>query len=343
MILIIDRNLHGHRIEFVNHILSFAKTANEKVALWIEDQDYSSKIETLATNPIVETVLQGAFTISKLRQFISLHRDVQIVFLDGDQGVRHVVRNPWLFRKLTTRILFLRLNRPRLAQGPLRLGKYLLKLLLAVFAKIAAKARVSRLVFLRKGAKSFFGQVRDPLPVSPDLAMVSKDLLGGPVRVGIVGTLDPRKSVELAIRSTAELGANFQLILAGEVSPSFKDELRRILETHNEVILIDKYLTEDEMSRLISDMDVFLVLQRENIPSSTLLRALSYGVPTVVGGARVLKSCQKEFPELVLASNLSKYCLKKAIIAGSKLHKNPVKDLPRPLEFAQDLLQEINP
>jgi glycosyltransferase involved in cell wall biosynthesis len=196
---------------------------------------------------------------------------------------------------------------------------------------------MKRLVFIRKRKLSLLGQVRDPLPKT-ELSTRSSKKNGTTKFVGIVGTLDERKSIDLAVRAIKVLGVSYQLNLVGQATESFRPELNRLTSNFSRVRVKDKFLTESEMSREIAALDCFLVLQKINIPSGTLLRALDAGIPSVVGGARVLKVAGVEFQDSITWTKLRVGDVAGAIEVAVNSRPRVVSSIPGPSDFAEDLL-----
>jgi hypothetical protein len=159
-----------------------------------------------------------------------------------------------------------------------------------------------------------------------------------PKRISIIGTIDPRKSIDEAIIAVRELGPGHQLWLSGRVSESYLDKIHRQIKIHSFIHLEDHHLSEDTMQTSFAETDVFLCLQKTNAPSGTLLRALAAGVPTVLAGARVLRSACAIYPKNVIWSSLNSRSIADSIRLALELDAKPIGNLPKPMDFAEDLM-----
>jgi hypothetical protein len=336
MIVLIQTNIHGHRAEYIDHALSWAEKNGHSVLVWIKQATLEAAKKRFPLSDLVSEVRVGEFQDSDIMQLVKSGKISRLVFLDGDLELTFALRNLWHLSKLRSVFLLMRLNYP---SSP-RIGTvmiYFIKYSIAFFLNLLPSTQMKRLVFLRKRKFSFLGQVRDPLPKTEAFPKPRKsnDTMK---YVGIVGTLDERKSIELAVSSINELGVGYQLNLVGQATEGFKPELTRLTSNSPAVHLKEKYLSESEMSREIASLDCFLVLQRMNIPSGTLLRALDAGVPAVVGGANLLKVTGAEFQDSIIWTKLRTADVAVAIEAAVSRTPGRVGSIPGPSDFAMDLL-----
>ena len=106
--------------------------------------------------------------------------------------------------------------------------------------------------------------------------------------VGIVGAIDARKSVPLVYEATLASGADADLVVAG----TLKDDVRAWLDAQpagalDRMILLARYLDNDELDKLVAACDVVSVVQLNKGPSGIMGKALTAGVPVVTAGSRV--------------------------------------------------------
>jgi glycosyltransferase involved in cell wall biosynthesis len=135
--------------------------------------------------------------------------------------------------------------------------------------------------------------VADPIPRTRRLdAPAARRLLGIPEDgryLGFLGGLDQRKAVPelLAAFRTASLGAKDRLLLGGLLDESF----RRLIHDHYQdliaagrLVLIDRYLSTDELLRGFGALDVVCAVYRD-FPglSSLMLKGLAAGRPVIAG------------------------------------------------------------
>ena len=158
------------------------------------------------------------------------------------------------------------------------------------------------------------------------------------MKVGVVGTLDPRKSIELAISAVEKLGEGFELHLVGKVASHFEEELKNLTKDKSFVHLKPGLLSDQELDARIMELDCFLVLQQTNAPSGTLLKALRFGVPVVLGGAKVLRTAAREYPRNVVWTSLTPSQVAISIKKALSKKATPISNLPSAEHFAEDLL-----
>jgi glycosyltransferase involved in cell wall biosynthesis len=279
----------------------------------------------------------GPLDLTYLNSISNSTDKVRLIFLDGDRNLFYGIKNFKKIANFQASFLLMRLNFPT-THSVREHFAFLVKFTLALILKFSRKVEVKRLVFLRKSRISMFGQVRDPLPNQSDFMPMYGDQNRSVKQIGIVGTIDERKSIDLAIQSVAELGMGAHLTLTGQVTKNYRERLAELVTASQNVTLVDKYLSENEITSEIRKLDCFLVLQKVNAPSGTLLRALDCGVPIVVGGAKILRSASKAYPDLVTWAPMKPKSLALAIQRASSAEKVQTSGLPTIEDFAEDLL-----
>jgi glycosyltransferase involved in cell wall biosynthesis len=133
--------------------------------------------------------------------------------------------------------------------------------------------------------------VADPVPPVPRLDReAARRLLGIPEEgryLGLLGGLDKRKAVPelLAAFRSADLGSTDRLLLGGRLD----DEFRQLIDNEygelvaaGRVVLIDRFLSRDELSRGFGALDVVCATYRD-FPglASLLLKGLAAGRPVI--------------------------------------------------------------
>lgn len=341
MIILVQTNLEGHRAEYISHLLSAKQAIGVNFGIWVRDATVEELRQKYAQINSVVAFASGEFSTYGLSQLEAQEKIDRLIFLDGDASLKTMLRNFASLRKVRTQALLLRFSPPSIANGWLPILKWILKVVSIGIIHAVSKAQFSRLVFVQKSRLGFLGQVRDPLPQIPETAIapllrVKKE----PYKVGVVGTIDPRKNIQLAAESVAMLGMEFELRLSGEVTPTYKSELNELISQHSQVKVLDAILTEEEMTSEIAILECFLVLQNTNAPSGTLLRALSQGVPVVVGGSRILRSAKKHFPDMVVLVSLNSNSVSQGILKTREMSRHKNSLMPTPQDFASDLIGE---
>ena len=337
MKIIFQTNLHGHRAEYVHHVLDSEHLRFEKFVVWVKDCQ-AEELDQFKGSQRVTRVLSGPFSVEKLKDVLVDKETDSVIFLDGDNELKSVIRIAGKIPGLRTIALMMRLNPPskiKIRPGLIWAGKFLVCFLLDRIPGVS----IRQLVFLVKPKVSIFGSVRDPLPKSlKSQTPYSSPPHSGKFKIGIAGTLDPRKNIELAIQAASNLGIDYVLTLAGQVTSTYKEKLFGLIRRQDNIVVRDELLSNEDLNEEIRSSQCFLVLQNMNAPSGTLLRALSLGTPIVLGGAKTLRKAAILFPESVIWTELDPKSLSDAILKTKTMCKNPVLALPTPEDFTLDLL-----
>lgn len=128
----------------------------------------------------------------------------------------------------------------------------------------------------------------DPIPTNPRQDKIeSRKRLGIPEDghyIGIIGLLDERKAIDIFLEAFQGSFKNKErLLLAGELSPRFHKLIENNYKNliHQErIILLNKYLTEQEFLLALSASDIICVPTLKGSPiSSILLKGISAGRP----------------------------------------------------------------
>ena len=136
-------------------------------------------------------------------------------------------------------------------------------------------------------------RLRDPAVCSAHARdrVALRDVLGLPQDrriVGIIGSIDARKSVPLVYDAVKQSGADADLLVAGTLKPDVQawvDE--QPAGALDRMILMARYLDTDELDQLVAACDVVSVVQLNKGPSGIMGKALTAGVPVVTAGSRV--------------------------------------------------------
>jgi glycosyltransferase involved in cell wall biosynthesis len=340
LIILVQTNLEGHRAEYISHILNSKIASGMRFAIWVRDANLEALRSKYADTESIIAFEVGEVSSIKIQQLQAYEKIDRLIFLDGDAALKAMMRNLGSIRKIPTQGLLLRIAHPSLKAGPKASLSWLAKIGILMTISAVSNVRFSKLVFVHKRNLGVIGQVRDPLPT---LRVANKNTSTKETRlyrVGVVGTLDPRKNIKIAVQATALLGDGYELRLSGEVTESYKEELNRLISEQSHIRLLDAILTEDQMTAEIADLECFLVLQSTNAPSGTLLRALSQGVPVVVAGSRILKRAKRHYPDMIILSRLNSKAVARGIEKTRNLSRHQNSIMPSPEDFTLDLLGE---
>ena len=337
MLVIHQTNLGGHRLEYVKHVLDWANARREQTLLWINGEAEREELVRMLNQVSASRVEFSALSPSRINDLTLNKPSTRHVFLDGDNVLFFLLRNFRQFKKTKVTLLLMRLNPPT-SLFDLRAWIVLATKYLMLFClKLLIDVKICRLTFLQKKRLSFVSSVRDPLPLSNQKLSRPSQKDRAKV-IAIIGTIDPRKSVNEAAAAVELLGPGHQLLLKGKVSGNYKDELSKLNQKHKFLIVEDHLLSEGELTQAFVSVDVFLCLQKVNAPSGTLLRALSAGTPTVLAGSKILKLAASLYPDNVVWSALKPGALSSSIEKALRFKANKVQNLPSPSDFTEDLM-----
>ena len=127
-------------------------------------------------------------------------------------------------------------------------------------------------------------------------ARTGVDAQESPLRIAVLGRVQPLKGQDLAVRAAAELAsidpelwARTELVIAGEPTPGAEDyaaSLRAIAEEHgiSDRVRFLPAQTRTEAAELLAGSTVVLVPSHSETFGLTALEACASGVPVVVGG-----------------------------------------------------------
>ncbi len=106
--------------------------------------------------------------------------------------------------------------------------------------------------------------------------------------VGIVGAIDARKCVPLVYEATLASAPDADLLVAGTLKPDVQEWCdAQPAGALDRMILLDRFLDNDELDKLVAACDVVSVVQLNKGPSGIMGKALTAGVPVVTAGSRV--------------------------------------------------------
>jgi glycosyltransferase involved in cell wall biosynthesis len=339
MIVLYQTNIHGHRAEYVDHAIAWAEIRGQEVIIWVKDNKPAEVISRFSGKVPEKYIHTGQLNIEHLQALRNSGQSVRLIFLDGDLELLFGFRNLRKLAWLRPIYLLMRLNSPAKFSNR-EVSVFFVKSAMAAVLQIFGRAQIKRLVFLQKTKAKLFGQVRDPLPRRVESVPLQVRHPESLMQIGIVGTLDQRKSIDLAVMSLDSVSRPVRLNLVGQVTPSYQEDIQKLVGSHSSIRLRNKLLSENELIEEISNLDCFLVLQKTNAPSGTILRALDCGIPVVVGGSRVLKLAARKYPSLVTWTKLDQASLAKALETARHKSKERVYGLPTPDDFSNDLLGE---
>jgi glycosyltransferase involved in cell wall biosynthesis len=116
----------------------------------------------------------------------------------------------------------------------------------------------------------------------------------GPIKIGLVGRLDPDKNIEFAFEVVSRLHDSFHLVLRGSGSPGNENYALQLV-SQGQKRLGNRVLYQGHISsdRVMDGLDVLLVVNHSEAMGRTVLEGQLAGVPVVVpnlGGAVELVS-----------------------------------------------------
>lgn len=134
-------------------------------------------------------------------------------------------------------------------------------------------------------------RVRDPATCSAhsrDREQLRRDL-GLPVDrrlVGILGVISRGKNVPLLSEAVCAAGTDADLLVAGAMQPDVAGWVDQLpTGTRRRLVVMDEYLSNDVLDRLVAACDVVSVAQDRNAPSGIMGKALAAETPVVSAGS----------------------------------------------------------
>jgi len=340
--IIYQSSLKGHRPEYVRHVVSYLGSEGYDAYVLIKTGENTEAQALFKDLPNIISISTGSLGEFLRNDPIKVRQLTTIVILDGDIELNWLIRNVRSLAQYSFEVLLMRMSRPVHLLDIKAWFALFVKYVLAFAISLFLDVRFSALRFLNLKKSWIFNPVRDPLvgPVASNQSTLTKPKI---LQVGLVGTIDPRKSVILAINATEKFRNELQLNLIGKVLPTFEATLAERLSGSPEVFLLDKRLTEEEFNFWTGKLDCLFFLQRTNAPSGTLLRALALGKHCIVGGAPTLLREKSAFPDQITQVRLSKTSIQSAL---NNILKNGIPSIqkvnpelfPSPSDFARDLL-----
>lgn len=142
----------------------------------------------------------------------------------------------------------------------------------------------------------------------------------------LFGALLPYKGVDILIKSLKQIhDEKIVLVIAGTTAKNIRygDELRALASEDNRVILIDRFISENEIPILFSAADYSIYPYRRISNSGVLFMSLTFGVPTIIsdrGGVREIINIEPEIG--ILMDEADNENIIKAINLAKKKEKN---------------------
>ena len=285
-------SLKGHRIYWLKNLLERGSALQIQILVYTvkckDNTERLNEIELILGKLVVEDCPKNLMT----RWKSDVEKDNMLgVCWDADR-----VLHKFLFISGRYRLLIMR---PYLeSRSLLGITRYLVKNTLATALRANKSIEVARLSIPYAHKQSTgFHWVRDEFNTehflksihSAEIPEELSSLTKNHEIISVLGYLDSRKNPVRAYRIVEQLriknNKEIFLLFAGVQDQSFKLELLKIDNMQN-VIQIDRRLTEAEYKEVIKLSKVILLVYANNGPSGIVLNSLSIGTPVLLQGGR---------------------------------------------------------
>lgn len=305
--VLVEPDPDGHRFQAVRDVAAVARRSGDVLLLTSTGAKATEWFASFLADTPTEVLERFDEVYPPTREMaraiaeVCREREVgTVVVMDGDQSLKRW----WLVAAQEFRGLR---PRPRVV---FMLTRYIARLELSDregWSQRLAKASLVALAMLTgtlRRAAGFAGRddfqtgwlvkrLRDPAVCSAhsrDRASL-RTQLGLPVErriVGIIGSIDARKSVPLVFAATLAAADDADLLVAGHTSPDVRAWLdARSDAERSRLILRCEHLDNDELDQLVAACDVVSVVQLNKGPSGIMGKALTAAVPVVTAGSKV--------------------------------------------------------
>lgn len=307
MTVLVEPDPGGHRFQAVANVARVAGRRTDVVLLTSgvgrRDDAYDVFLGDLdlETRPVFTEIYPSTRAMAEAVAAVARRRRVeQAVVMDADQSLkRWWYVAPRAFRGLThkPRVTFFLTRYPaqlglrdsfgwklRIAKGGLALAAMGTRSLHRV-AGFAGRADLTPGWLVKRA--------RDPAICgahSRDRAALRAELGLPPDRViaGIFGVIEERKNAPLVLEALESAGLDADLLLAGGLWQEVRDWVDGLdPERRRRVIVRDRFLSNEEMDKLVAAVDVAPIALTNNGPSGIQGKALAAGVPVVTAGSEV--------------------------------------------------------
>ncbi|WP_157359104.1 hypothetical protein [Arthrobacter sp. Soil782] len=305
--VIVEPNFTGHRLYYVRLLVEeAARRGNDVFVILTEEAIHSAEYEVQLA-PLIEQFRlrflpqRGTpLDLIKLRELsVGLVADVLVV-PDGDGLARKMATSVRWRGPGTLNVLVLREK----AQSNRIPGRAVVvniaKWLIHHWADRASDANIVLLKTALWQGRSSLTTANDPVTLRVTAQSVGKlrdewGLTTPQHWFSVLGFVDKRKNLPLVLRSLSGLksGRRIGLLIAGKCAPEVLEEskpfLGQLRAAGAKVVLLDRFLTENELDSAVAAVDT-VVMAHSNEGSSGLFgKAVAAGTGIVAGGAKTLR------------------------------------------------------
>lgn len=298
-LLIVERNISGHRLMYVRRLATYAQKMRISVLLMLPTdstatEEFRNMFGELPED--IQVLESNDFAPKKILDVAVAHKAERVVIPDGDAHLLRLALNAPRTRKIRPNIL---LMRPPLREGSRTDAKALLKFTLALFLRIACRVSVFELVSATDGDRLLPHQVMDPVemlatPESIDYFRKEYDLDASLTWFGVFGAISARKNLALILESLQMLpAARAGLIIAGRLDSEIASAVQR--RTHElraqgfEIRLISQTLDNETLDSAIAACDCVVLAHSNEGPSGILSKAVAADTQILCAGAISLR------------------------------------------------------
>jgi glycosyltransferase involved in cell wall biosynthesis len=299
-VLIVEGNPDGHRLAYVSLLAAAAKARGEKAIIATSNIALNSAEWGIhmGNSTGLEISIVDDFTLASLaRQANDLAVD-HVVIPDGDQFAYKLARGKKWAAQGTVTVLVMREKGQSLQLPFIASTITLLKRVLLLAANRRSRVQVRVLKSATWRGSSLLPVSRDPVSLEFSHEDARPENLPALVDsyfwFGVVGKVGQRKNLPLVASSLAALQrSDIALLVAGEVEPGILEQadyyFERIRELGGQVEIVDRLLSDEEIDRVIRDLDCVVLAHSNEGPSGILGKAVMAGTRIVTAGALSLR------------------------------------------------------
>ncbi|WP_139318559.1 glycosyltransferase family 4 protein [Kocuria sp. CNJ-770] len=346
-------NAQGHRFKYVQYLISHIPAEGNEVILLTTSKALQSPNYTVHLTPLAhrfrEYILDPSAAEDLAHHARALETDL-MVDPDGDASVwNQLWRRGWSGPGALSVLVMRPTGQSR--RPAFRFLGTLIKRALIIIANARHNVNVFELKSSLWDSSADYGGVPDPISFAPDQpslrSILPLEVDSSPIRwVGVVGSLTPRKNIELVLESAGRIqNPRLGIILAGKVDSSIKAavdaKVVQLRQKGTPVLVLDRLLTDGQLDAVLDLLHCVVLAHSNEGPSGILGKAVEAGTYVVAAGAHSLRlDCQKL--EAARWSPLEAEALTRSIEAGLDAEVVRPRKLRTESVFANRLLLGVS-
>lgn len=311
---IVERSHTGHRLAYMNLLVSEALGRGDEVSIVVSPEVLSSPEFALhlADLPGAVHVLPSTdFSLAGLTEISLLFRLDLLVVPNGDRTVRELAVASWRgWGRISLLVMREHSQSGRIA---VRAVGNCAKFATFLAASLRPKVNVSILKSSNWVGHSVFATALDPVSLkkndsTEDVVRQKFGLTDEGFTFVVVGALTARKNIPLVIEAfcSADIPSS-ALIIAGELEDDIREHVTRMVNaapSHHPIRLFDALLDDLELDTIVSSASCVVLAHSNNGPSGIFAKAIASGVFVLGAGAVSLRTDLKRIGQGKLWSPL---------------------------------------